>query len=51
LKRSIGETKKRWQDKNTRKEHLEEGNCWEDSWQRSYLDGWIRDMTKKTGVG
>ena len=38
-----------WQDKNTRKEHLEEENCQEDLQQENYSDGQTRDMTKNTG--
>jgi len=37
------------QDKNMRKEHSEEENCQEDSWQENYLDGQTRDMTKNVG--
>jgi len=38
-----------WQDKNIRKEHLEEKNCQEDLWQENYSDGQTRDTTKNIG--
>jgi len=34
-----------------KKEHLEEENCQEDLWQRNYLNGQIRDMTRNIGKG
>ena len=37
------------EDKKKKKEHSEEENCQEDSWQGNYLDGQIKGMTKNTG--
>jgi len=38
-----------WQDKNMRKEHLEEENCQGGLQQEKYLDGQTRGTTKNTG--
>ena len=51
LKRNIDETWKTQQDKNTRKECLEEENCQGDLWQKNCLGGWIKGMTKNIGEG
>ena len=39
------------QDKNIRKEHLEEENCQGDLQQENCLDCQIKDMTKNIGEG
>ena len=51
LKKNIDETWKMQQDKNTRKEHLEEENCQGDLQQENCLDGQIKDTTKNIGKG
>jgi len=48
---NISETWKMWQDKNTKKECLEEENCQGDLWQENYLDGQIKGTTKNTREG
>ena len=39
-----------WQDKNMRKEHLEEENCQGDLWQENYLGGQTKGMIKNIGA-
>ena len=39
------------QDKNMRKEHLEEENCQGDLQQENCLDGWIKGTIKNIGEG
>ena len=51
LRGNISETQKTWQDKNTRKKHLEKENCQEDLWQENCLDGQTKDITRSIREG
>ena len=50
-KRNINETWKMQQDKNAKKEYLEEENYQEDLWQENCLDGQIKSTIKNIGEG
>ena len=49
LRKNIGEIWKIWQNKNAKREFLEEEIYQGDLQQENYLDGQTRDMTKNIG--
>ena len=38
-------------DRKEKRERSEEENCWDSLWQKGYLGGQIKGMTKSTGEG